>query len=119
MSDINNIYLGFHKNKNIINNFRLQNIFSSIFEINTCLPNLPNTPNTPNIPNTPNKKVTFSNDNKTYYINNNNNNNNNDKSNFYSPTDYYIFRCEYLNEIQKIMYIKNISYVEAKKVLYQ
>ena len=113
MSDINNIYLGFHKNKNIINNFRLQNIFSSIFEINTCLPNLPNTPNTPNIPNTPNKKVTFSNDNIINYVNYN------DKNDFYSPTDYYIFRCEYLNEIQKIMYIKNISYVEAKKILYQ
>jgi len=113
MSDINNVYLGFHKNKNIINNnFRLQNIFSTIFEINTCLPNLPNTPNTPNTPNIRNKKVTFSNDNKTYYINNNN-----DKSNFYSATDYYIFRSEYLNEIQKIMYIKNISYVEAKKIV--
>ena len=114
MSDINNIYLGFHKNKKVINdNFRLQNIFSTIFEINNYLPNY-NTTNTTNITNTTNKKVTFSDDNKTYYIKNNN-----DKKNFYSPTDYYIFRSEYLNEIQKIMYIKNISYVEAKKVLYQ
>lgn len=110
MSDINNVYLGFHKNKNIINNnFRLQNIFSTIFEINTCLPNLPN------LPNLRNKKVTFSNDNKTYYINNNDNNN--DKSNFYSATDYYIFKCDYMTELQKIMYIKKISFVEAKKIV--
>ena len=113
MSDINNIYLGFHKNNNYINNnFRLQNIFSTIFEKNNYLPNY-NTNNTNNTNNTTNKKVTFSDDNIINYVNYN------DKNDFYSPTDYYIFRSEYLNEIQKIMYIKNISYVEAKKVLYQ
>ena len=98
MIDIEKFYLGFN-NYTLDKNFRLKNIFSTIFQISV-------------VPDK--KKVYFSEKNIVYLIDYYNTTNL-----FYTGYDYMKFRSEFYNEVQLKMLTDNVNHKEAIKLLYQ